>query len=130
MAPQVGLEPTTLRLTAGCSANRSLILKGIRAALRHDNCSSFGVLLDNLLDNFLARPDPSIAPDLQVISQSRLVDAALSRAIPNISSDVTARKSSRQRSESISTKFRFIRGVSTHAAFAPGALSSQKIRPS
>src|ERR1700686_3380555 len=124
MAPQVGLEPTTLRLTAGCSASRSLILKGIRAALRHDNCSSFGVLLDNLLDNFLARPDhiacAGMIRQLQVISQSRLVDAALSRAIPNISSDVTARKSSRQRSESMSTKFRFIRGVSTHAAFAPG----------
>src|ERR1700724_3933677 len=36
LAPQVGLEPTTLRLTAGCSATRSLILKGIRTVQRHD----------------------------------------------------------------------------------------------
>ena len=29
MAPQVGLEPTTLRLTAGCYTGRALILKGV-----------------------------------------------------------------------------------------------------
>ena len=63
MAPQVGLEPTTLRLTAGCSASRSLILKGIRAVQRHDNRYTFGVLLDNLLDNFLPRPEPAIGPE-------------------------------------------------------------------
>jgi hypothetical protein len=56
MAPQVGLEPTTLRLTAGCSADRPLILKGVIAVQRHDNRCSFWVLLDNRLDNF--RPSP------------------------------------------------------------------------
>ena len=65
---------------------------------------------------------------LQVISQSRLVDTALSRAIPNIGSDIPrAQVQPATDTESISTKFRFIRGVSTYAAFRTGALSSQKI---
>ncbi len=63
LAPQVGLEPTTLRLTAGCSASRSLILKGIRTVQRHDNRCTFGVL-HNLLDNFLPRPDSAIGSNI------------------------------------------------------------------
>ena len=37
MAPQVGLEPTTLRLTAGRIIGRLLILKGLTTARRHQN---------------------------------------------------------------------------------------------
>ena len=37
MAPQVGLEPTTLRLTAGRIACRLLILKELTAAQRRQN---------------------------------------------------------------------------------------------
>src|SRR5271166_3117056 len=37
MAPQVGLEPTTLRLTAGRTVCRLLILKGVTTAGRCQN---------------------------------------------------------------------------------------------
>src|SRR5664280_1438639 len=40
MAPQVGLEPTTLRLTAGQCASCSLILKAFLAVQgRHNRCT-------------------------------------------------------------------------------------------
>ena len=40
MAPQVGLEPTTLRLTAGQCASCSLILKAFLAVKRrHNRCT-------------------------------------------------------------------------------------------
>ena len=50
LAPQVGLEPTTLRLTAGCYTGRALILKGVTTAPNCPNRPKLGVLLDNLLD--------------------------------------------------------------------------------
>ena len=43
MAPQVGLEPTTLRLTAGRIACRLLILKGLTADRRRQNRYAWGV---------------------------------------------------------------------------------------
>src|SRR3974390_3029250 len=49
MAPQVGLEPTTLRLTAGEYASRLLILKGFATDGRHPNRHSLRVLLGVLL---------------------------------------------------------------------------------
>jgi hypothetical protein len=56
MAPQVGLEPTTLRLTAGQCASCSLILKAFLAVQgRHNRCT-WGVWLDKLLDNLSTSP--------------------------------------------------------------------------
>jgi hypothetical protein len=39
MAPQVGLEPTTLRLTAGCSAIELLRSVVVRGFFSHNNIS-------------------------------------------------------------------------------------------
>ena len=62
MAPQVGLEPTTLRLTAGQCASCSLILKAFLAVQgRHNRCT-WGVWLDKLLDNLSTSP---IGPETQ-----------------------------------------------------------------
>ena len=52
MAPQVGLEPTTLRLTAGQCASCSLILKAFLAVQRRHNRCTWGGWLGKLLDNF------------------------------------------------------------------------------
>jgi len=64
MAPQVGLEPTTLRLTADPYTRRALILKGVTAAQNRPNRPSLGVLLDNLLDKFRSTTHsrPGITP--------------------------------------------------------------------
>src|SRR5271165_323198 len=59
MAPQVGLEPTTLRLTAGEYASRLLILKGFATDGRHPNRYSLGVLLGVLLGTLLRFPFPA-----------------------------------------------------------------------
>src|SRR5271165_3903995 len=56
MAPQVGLEPTTLRLTAGEYARRLLILKGFATDGRHPSRHSLRVLLGVLLGTLLRFP--------------------------------------------------------------------------
>src|ERR1039457_7547564 len=56
MAPQVGLEPTTLRLTAGQCGSCSLILKAFLAVQRRHNRCTWGVWLDKLLDNLSTSP--------------------------------------------------------------------------
>jgi hypothetical protein len=46
MAPQVGLEPTTLRLTAGCSA-----IELLRSGVRHVHHSIAGEVVKTLAAN-------------------------------------------------------------------------------
>ena len=68
MAPRVGFEPTTLRLTAGCSAVElprnffgALRFLGARKYYRHFNCRR-----NPLFQKFFQQPIPGAALDLQV----------------------------------------------------------------
>ena len=47
MAPQVGLEPTTLRLTAGCSAIE--LLRSVCLGMRPKGASPFVVDIHNII---------------------------------------------------------------------------------
>ena len=71
MAPQVGLEPTTLRLTAGRTVCRLLILKGVTTARRVSNPLCLVGLADHLADGFPELTRFSSLPFSFILSRRR-----------------------------------------------------------
>ena len=92
MAPQVGLEPTTLRLTAGCSAIE--LLRSVCAPCGASNCSRIvagACALRQRPPRILSQPCPQMGLAVNLVSErGRSTGNAAALARPAASSDEEA----------------------------------------